>query len=280
MRLGKKNEMLLIEEANAPPPKPLSVASTTNVGNDVPGSANAKESADGGHEQEGGRDGRDVAPSRERREERAGDAQRRAAQPRDRGQRVVLVLREPPSDVLHPGRDHRPERPRREAAEQRRHGDPQVAGRDGASRLRPEDGILDVPSLEAGGRGRREGRGRAHAIAAGGGGDAASWGRCPCSMRCRVSGACWRTIRRTTTCIHSEADDREDEEEHPAGRPDAGPLEQVAEDDRADEAAEPADHADDPADDADVVREVVGDVAVDRRLPDPHRDADAGRTRS
>ena len=54
-------------------------------------------------------------------------------------------------------------------------------------------------------------------------------------------------------------------------------LQQVAEQDREEEAAEAAEDADDAADDADVLREVVGDVLVDRRLPDAHDDPRAGR---
>src|SRR5262245_7877451 len=71
-----------------------------------------------------------------------------------------------------------------------------------------------------------------------------------------------------------QAHGSDDQEEHPACRPDAGPAQEVAENDGADEAAEAAEHADDAANHAHIARKIIGYVAIDRRLADAGDDAD------
>ena len=66
----------------------------------------------------------------------------------------------------------------------------------------------------------------------------------------------------------------DEEEQHEAARPQTREVEQRAEGNRQNEAAETTDQADQTADGADVVRIVDRDVLVDRRLPESHEEAE------
>ena len=69
------------------------------------------------------------------------------------------------------------------------------------------------------------------------------------------------------------------EEQHEAARPHPDEIVHHPEADRQDEASEAADHPDEAADRAHVLGIVDGDVLVDRRLAERHREAEDDRQR-
>lgn len=71
-----------------------------------------------------------------------------------------------------------------------------------------------------------------------------------------------------------EGHDDDDEEQHEAARPQAGLVQQHAEQDRQDEAAKAADHADETADSADIAGIIDRDMLEDGCLAQGHEEAE------
>lgn len=70
-----------------------------------------------------------------------------------------------------------------------------------------------------------------------------------------------------------EAGDTDEGKKQPAGCPEPGAFEEIAEEDGTDKSAESAENSNEPADYADVVREVFGDVLVYSGFADAHHNS-------
>lgn len=131
---GKKNEMLVIDDAKLPPPKPASAAPGGGPERRL-GSGHDERESGCREEQEQRGDDRPVAPGEGRHRERVGDADRRADEARDGDEPELLVEGEIEACCGEQGHDNRPERPDAEAQELGEDGEGEVA----RATLRPVD---------------------------------------------------------------------------------------------------------------------------------------------
>ena len=141
--------------------------------------------ADGRGQQHRGGQEDGVAPAGQADQERRRDAHRRAGDAGDGRQREQLGLGEGEAQVEHLHGDDAPHAPDREAAQQRRHRDPQVAVGDLLAGAFPEGVVFGAPVGDVGAAGAQAG-----ALAAG------------CVMRCSMRG---RSVRQPAQRLKSLA---------------------------------------------------------------------------